>query len=222
MKLTSLTIVAVLFTLSAGRRCQQSAEELYRLSQEQTVTADMLARAGVIIGTYGSKNCLKDGVVVNAGGKRVETGTAVYLYGTVCLKSDTRSGVDRFIEYRAANLDSPNEEFAFCIERLFARRPGDVLEKIASLDERKKTELLDDVVWGFLSNHSTGYVQPVKRQPGAPRRLSESVGLSVDNCKNIFYGLNADLITLVRTYPEEIGYILRQIQGYLETWGGAR
>jgi len=222
MRIAALALSVLVITLTSGRKnCLRQSEELLRYSNLLSVSDSVLVRSTAIVRKI-SGRCARDGMSVVRDGRRLEAGSVIGVYGRICEKSVTKMGAETFIAFRLENWASGDENYALALERIFARRPDVVLEKISRLDDSLKVPVLNEIVWGFINNRRFGPVDPFGDEtyrPVQPREIEPKEVLNKFTFRGIFFDLNPKMHALDDAYGHEIRYILKQAQNYFETWG---
>jgi hypothetical protein len=205
----------------ASRKCGRVGEQLHLNSLRATIT-DELLRASYLLALQTPPRCLKEEVMIPHGDTQIPIGTVTSLFGRICQMSPSAKAVDYFVKYRLTNWSSADEEFSLVLERVFVSKPEEMLQYAHSAPDSVRTQLLNDIVWGFLSNRIYGPVDPLQGKsrhsiaPGEP--LPEEV-LNKRNYKQIFTKLNEKMPAVMQQFPSETNYVLEEIRKYLETWG---
>jgi hypothetical protein len=206
---------------SQEKKCSRYGELLYRYARLDTVAEGMLIESRKIVDRLPPK-CAAVEVVTNVNGKQVHAGSVTYLYGRICQKCPSPKAVDFFLAYRLANWQSADEEFSLSLERVFVSKPGVMLSRIRQQPDSVRHQLLNDIIWGFLTNRTYGprdpYEDRTKQLDDERDRVPKEV-LNKNNYETIFYNLNRNMKELSQKYAREIGYVLRETQKYLQTWG---
>jgi len=141
-----------------------------------------------------------------------------YLFGKICEKNVGSTGVNLFMNYMLDHSGSAEEELSFSFERIFRTHPREILKRINSSDEKSQKYFLDQIVWGFVNNRLYGIKDPDTDISSSAFIITEPAPeckLKVSTYKNMFFSLNNELLQLKKEYPEEITYLLNQIEGIL-------
>ena len=222
--MNSAIVLAALLLVSSSqeKKCARYGELLYRYARLDTVAEGMLIESRRIMDKIPTK-CGKTEVLVKVKGRPTSVGSITYLYGRICQKCPSPKAVDHYLAYRLANWQSADEEFSLSLERVFVSKPEIVLARIRQQPDSVRHQLLNDIIWGFLTNRTYGPRDPYEdrsKRPGDRQRerMPKEV-LNKNNYETIFFNLNKKMKTLSRTYSTEIGYVLREAQKYLQTWG---
>ena len=141
------------------------------------------------------------------GQEYVETGLT-YLFGQLCLITNSYKSVQEYIEYLNRHSGSAEEQRSFSFEYLFKQNPKRILSLIKS-----NKELLDHLVWGFMNNRSYGVNDPYQKDPNKtftvydkePKRV-----LTTRTYKEIFYKTYPTLKN-DNVYSKQIDYLLTEI-----------
>ena len=178
---------------SLPRKCARSADQLYRYARNPNVTDLILEASYKLVMDFPPK-CVNGDVVIDIDGKATNVGTVTRLFARVCQKSQSASAAGFFVKYRIANWESADEEFSLALERVFVSKPGAMLALVRTQPDSVRAQLLNDIVWGFLTNRTYGPVDPFeesgvkKLAPG--EKLPQEV-LNRKNYKVIFLNLQA-------------------------------
>jgi hypothetical protein len=219
----TLTVLLALCIASSSlpRKCQRPIDQLYRYASRPAITDEILEAATGIAMLLPEK-CISDELVVEDQGKKFSVGSATRLFCRICRKSTSQSAVESFVRYRVLNWESADEEFSLSVERVFVSKPEAMLRYIRTQPDTIRTQLLNDIVWGFLSNRVYGPVDPFEERgrhslkPGEP--MPQEV-LNKKNYKQIFFNLHPGMRSLWDKYAWEYDVILTKVGKYLETWG---
>ncbi|MDO3625534.1 hypothetical protein [Mucilaginibacter sp. BT774] len=114
-----------------------------------------------------------------------------YLFGQICLKRNSHSAAREYINYLKREHGSAEEQLSFSFEKIFAKRPEDVLSLL-----RNDHDLLNQLGWGFINNHSA--------------ELTEK------NCKAVFFKVSPKIREIYPKYKKEIDYLLNDIANELK------
>lgn len=216
-----IALVAVSLASASKKKCGRQGEELYRISRLATITDRTLSRVSDIVRRL-PERCSSEDIIVKVKGQDTNLGTVTHVLGRICAKSDSPKAVTLYMQYRMANSESADEEFSLSLERLLVSKPAMVLGYVRRQPDSVRTLLLNDIVWGFLSNRVYGPVNPYENKRG--RRFT-NVGdipkevLNRKTYKKIFFRLNEDMGEVTKEYEPEVTYVLEEIRKYLETWG---
>ena len=224
-----MTVAAIVMLLAAAsasgsRQCSKPGEKLYRLSRASKVTTEVLERSRTIVGEFPA-HCLGEQIVIKMGRDKAAVGSPTHLYGRICQRSSSPLAVKHYMEYRLDNWHSPDEELSLMLERIFVSKPAAVLSLIAEQHDTIKTQLLNDIAWGFLSNRVYGPEDPFEERSRQTYTSPEDLPrerLNIRTYKSIFFRLHEDMVKVARRYPQEINYILQEVRTFLETWGERR
>jgi hypothetical protein len=203
------------------RKCIRPAEQLYRYSRSATVT-DLILQASYKLVMDLPPKCTKGDVITEIDGAETNLGTVTRLFARVCQKSPSATAAEYFVKYRIANWESADEEFSLALERVFVSKPSAMLALLRKQPDSVRVQLLNDIVWGFLTNRTYGPTDPFEESGVKRLRPGEKLPQEVLNRKNykiIFINLHPDMRKLWETYEKEINYILGEAGKYLETWG---
>ncbi len=217
--LIGLTI-AVAVCAGTRRKCSRLGERLYDYSCRVTITEHVLDRSHEIVERMPEK--CPDDVTVEKDGEERNVGSVVRLFGRICQKSGMPKAVEYLIEYRLDNWESADEEFSLVVERVFVSKPQATLEYIRKQRDSVRIQLLNDIVWGFLSNRVYGPKDPYENKPR--RRFRDITDIPKEvlnrhNYRQIFFKLHKNMARISRRYEKEVSYILDEIGTYLNTWG---
>lgn len=195
-------------------------QELYHYSRLPATSDSVLVRSRHLLNRIG-RRCRKYEIMITKDREKVKLGSLIRLYEKICRKAVSGQGVKFFMRYRLENLDSPDEEFAYAMERLFAAKPEQVLAYIHGQPDSIRTLLLDDIVWGFLNNRIYGAQNPYDLEESPSGRLEKPPPeiLNKNTYRGIFFDLNNRMGKVNLKYPEEVGYILKSSYKFLSTWG---
>ncbi len=137
----------------------------------------------------------------------VETGLT-FLFGQLCLIAQSDKSVQEYIGYLKRNSGSAEEQRSFSFECLFKQNPERVLSLIKS-----DQELLDHLVWGFMSNRLYGVNDPYQKDPSKAYTVYEKEPkrvLTTQTYKDIFYKTYPSLKNN-KVYSKQIDYLLTTI-----------
>lgn len=213
-------IVAAAACGSSRRKCEKLGERLYEYSCKLTITEQVLEASREIIERMPEK--CPDDVIVEKDGEERSVGSVVRLFGRICQKSGLPKAAQYLLEYRLDHWESADEEFSLAVERVFVSKPDVTLEFIRKQRDSVRIQLLNDIVWGFLSNRVYGPKDPYENQPRRHFRDITDIPkeiLNRHNYRQIFYKLHEDMARISRRYEEEVSYILDEVDTYLNTWG---
>lgn len=206
---------------TANKKCVRPAEQLYHYSRLPSVSDDAMAKCRDIVDRVPEK-CSVGDIVTEIDGEPTCLGSITYLYGRICQRSTSVRGAEYFLKYRVAHWHSADEEFSLSFERVFAAKPEAVLSLVRQQVDSVRVQLLNDIVWGFLTNRVYGAIDPLEdysqRSARQLRELPPEV-LNKHNYRQIFLRLNSTMPEVCQKYAQETDYVLRECQKYLETWG---
>lgn len=225
MKTALILAAVVLVSFSPGKKnCLSRSEELYRISQLPSVSDSLLLRSRYLVDKIDGR-CVENGVLVVRGDQIISVGSLASVFGTLCGKCKSNNGAQAFIEFRRDQWASADEDLALSLERIFVSRPAFVMAYMHQFSDTVRTQMLNDIVWGFINNRLYGPEDP--RENG----ISEPYGmvgerprekLNKYTCKQIFFRLNPAMTSVAESYPREINYMLEQARNYFETWGDSQ
>ncbi|MBD3243934.1 MAG: hypothetical protein GF331_25300 [Chitinivibrionales bacterium] len=216
-------IVLILAVAACGRsrrKCSRLGERLYEYSSKLTITEEVLENSREIVERI-PDGC-EDDLIIEINEEERNVGSVVRLFGRICQKSSEPQAAVYLLEYRLEHWESADEEFSLAVERVFVSKPKATMEFIRKQRDSVKIQLLNDIVWGFLSNRVYGPKDPYENQPRRQFRDITDIPKEVlnrHNYRQIFYKLHEDMPRIVREYKKEISYILDEVDTYLNTWG---
>ena len=220
----SIILIFIFFSFASAQQDKDSCDFLLRefleYSKLETVYDSTLIRTEEIMELLKKNNCYKhsDELVIKTAKGEEYIGGLTYLFGQICLASDTDKGVKFYVNYLNDHKNSAEEELSFAFERIFQRKPSTVLKCISESDSISQIYLLDEIVWGFVNNRMYGVESPFVDYPDKAFIFMENpppVKLTVETYKDIFFQLNSQLEDLKLLYPKEIGYILNRVHEFL-------
>jgi len=208
------------------RRCIRYSKELYSYFIQKTISDAQLNRSFSIIQKMENK-CWDYGMVVESGEQVKYISDIPAVFAEICGKAISTEGVARFFEFRMAHWDSADEDLSLALEKLFVKKPAEVLKKIREQKANIRTGLLNDIAWGFINNRLYGVENPFEyRGLKKSQTLTQFTDhekyvekLNINTYRTIFFNLNEDLHQLSSQYPGEIHFILRKTREYFEMWG---
>jgi hypothetical protein len=203
-----MLILLILFTnggVIGQQPCGQKLfERLSSISKKVEISDKEFIESTGIVNKLDSIHCNDYIVIIN--GEQYGESTLTFLFGTICLKCNSTKAVIGFIKYRKLHTGSAEEELSFSLERLFIKRPDDVLKYGGSL--------LDDLAWGFVNNHYYGVKDPFENDPNKAFTKYENPPKRVlyqNNYKEMFFLVNPTLKSNYTKYQKQIDYLLNEI-----------
>jgi hypothetical protein len=127
-------------------------------------------------------------------------------YSDICIYSGSQAGVYYYLKYMRLTNGSAEEERAIDFERIFVLYPEIVLKQIGNNEE-----LLDDIVFGFISNRRFGPKNPYENSDYTAETYIENGPkpiLTTANCKTIFFETNPSLRTKYNEFKYQIDFII--------------
>lgn len=222
MLVAALTLPGGVFAGSnVARKCVKAGEQLHLNTLRATVTDDML-KASFYLAAEVPDRCLKEEVMIPREDSEISVGTITALFGRLCQKSPSPKAAEYFIRYRLMNANSADEEFQLVLERVFVSKPTATMAYIKGQPDTTRTMLLDDIVWGFLSNRIYGPIDPFEGRSVHRVMPGETMPPEVLNrrtYRQVFQRLSPHMESALQEFPAETNYVLDQIRKYLETWG---
>jgi hypothetical protein len=184
-------------------------ERLTTISQKTKISDQDFKESVNVVKKLDSINCHEYDVIIN--GQEYCESSLTFLFGVICVKFNCTNAVIEFIKYINFQSGSAEEEIDFSLERLFKKRPEDVLKYGGSY--------LDKLAWGFVNNHYYGVVDPYENELNKAFTKYDNppkVVLTKKNYKDIFYQVNPKLKPEYDKYQSQIDNLLNSIFENLE------
>jgi hypothetical protein len=198
--------------------CKAKFDDLFAILEQERIGPNDLKKAWDI-SSYLYSQSYFDYIERVEGNKRYISASLTKTYSDICIKFGSDEGIDYYLKYMSLTRGSAEEERSFALERLFVKYPERVLIRI-----RNNTNLMDDLVWGFLNNRYYGAINPYEGRDYTAMTVYSKrpkPQLNDKNCRSIFFKTNPTLISKYNDYKEEIDYIinnsiktLRDVQSY--------
>lgn len=194
----TISLFTMLHVLGQGNCDPIKFKQLLSLSKKATITPTEFSSAMVTVKELEATRCVEYSVRVHRVDSVVSTLTEVF--GEICLKCNNPNAVKEYVNYMQRHTGSAEEEISFQFERLFVQQPGYILSLIGD-----NKDLLNQLVWGFLNNHS-----------GGEDSKSKKPKLNSTNYKTIFYQVNPKIKVIYPKYKKQIDYLFNQISAELK------
>ena len=159
-------------------------KELTTISKKDSITDKDLDIAVQLLKKLEKDKC-SDYIGKKNGNEYVISGRT-YLFGQICLKTNSQSAVKEYINYLKREHGSAEEELGYLFEKIFIQQPEYVL-----LMTENNENLLNQLAWGFLNNH---YGQ-----------------LTAKNYKKMFFEINPKVKRIYPKYKKSVDYLLHEI-----------
>jgi len=183
---------------------QKLYERLSAISKMNQVSDKEFTESLGIVKELDSIHCNDYDAIIN--GQKYCINSLTFLFGVVCVKHNSTKAIIEYLKYMNLRSESAEEELAFSLERLFRKRPEDVLNYGGSL--------LDELAWGFVNNHYYGVIDPFENDPNKSFTRNNNPSkqvLTQKNYKEIFYEVNPTLKINYAKYQKQIDYLLNEI-----------